>query len=71
MQALQLKPRDKFTINHDNKIRVFIREEEAFMICHYLPYDGYTVYVPKESEVELVVEDEEFVSNPDHRKNML
>ncbi len=71
MQALQLKPGDKFTINHDNKIRAFVREEDTFMVCRYIPYDGYTVYVPKESEVELVVEDEEFVSNPDHRKNML
>lgn len=71
MKASDLTPGDKFTINFDGKKRQMIKSNDTFIVCHYIPYDGYTVYVPKESEVEIVIEDETFTSNPDHKRNMM
>jgi len=71
MQASDLKQGDTFTINYDGKKRKVVGVDNTFIICRYVPYDGYTVYVPKESEVEIVIEDETFTSNPDHEDNML
>jgi hypothetical protein len=69
MTASELMIGDKFT-TLDDTIKIVKNKDKIFVICNYVPNNGYTVYVPKESEVDIYIEDKTFTSNPDYKRNM-
>ncbi len=69
MTASQLQIGDKFKTS-DDTIKIVRGRNGSFVICSYIPSNGYTVYIFKEAEVTIVLDEEIFKSNPDWKRNM-
>lgn len=70
MKADLLKIGDKFT-TQDDTIKIVKSKDKMFVICRYVPDNGYTVYVPRNAEANKLPICETFKSNPDWKRNML